>query len=1785
MRVFDLAPSRFNAATRLSHLLLWVLALSFSFCALSAQALSLTGVQSRKTHLLGAGIFDVAVDTTQSMSGAVTVESRTIGAGHTLVFQFDGAISSPGNLTVVDDNIVAVTGATAAASGNDVVVTLTGIADNKRVTITLTNVNGIGLDVSASLGFLVGDVNGTRSINSSDITAVKARSGLATDASNFRFDVNASGAINSSDISSVKARSGQLLPAGNAAPVVSAGANQTITLPSVATLAGTATDDGLPNPPAALTLSWSQVSGPGTITFGDASIASTTASFSAAGVYVLRLTANDSQRSSSADVTVTVNKTGQSISFTSIAPAGATVGGATYSVAATATSGLAVSFAIDAAASTVCTIAGSIVSFVGPGTCVINANQTGDATFSAAPQLQQSFAVVSGAQTISFTSVAPAPAVVGGPTYTVTATATSGLPVAFTIDAAASAVCSIAGAAVSFTAAGTCVINANQPGNASFGAAPQVQQSFVVVKSNQTISFTSTAPAGATSGGLTYTVTATATSGLAVAFSIDASASAVCTIAGATVSFIGGGTCVINANQAGNASFNAAPQLQQSFTVAKATQTINFTSSAPAGATAGGATYAVSATATSGLVVAFSIDASASTVCSIAGSTVTFIGAGTCVINANQGGNASFNPATQLQQSFAVVKGPQSISFTSSAPTGATIGGATYTASASATSGLAVALTIDATASTVCTIAGATVSFIGAGTCIINANQSGNAAFNAAPQVQQSFAVNKANQSISFTSTAPTSATVGGPTYAASATATSGLSVAFTIDATASAVCAIAGATVSFIGSGTCVINGNQAGNASFNPAPQVQQSFAVVKANQTITFTSVAPAAAAVGGATYTVTATATSGLVVAFGIDASASAVCSITGATVSFLASGSCVINANQAGNANFNAAPQVQQAFTVTAPPVATNDTYPETIIGNVKVDSSLIAFSVTANDTSAQTITAFDATTASGGTVTMTTSGVGIGQFTYDPPPGFTGADTFNYTIANVAGSRTAQVTINISASAKPWFVDANQATNGDGRLTRPFNNLASLQAINDGVGTHPKANDTLFLYESTVNYTGPITLQSGQKLIGQDSVTGFDAASAITFTASALARPVMNSGNGTRAIIASAGVGVSIGAAGNTVRGLSIGNSTDAISASAFGTLTVADVSINTNGRALNLANGALATTFDSITASGGVNGVILQNTSGTANLGTGALSGASGAAFAVSGGTATISYAGTISQSSAARVVDIQSKTGGAVTLSGAIASTSGTGTGINLNANTGATINFSGGIALTTNANNAFSASGGGTINVTQNNTTIVNTLTTTTGIALNIANTTIGASGIAFRSISSNGASNGIVVNNTGSSGGLTITGNGGSCTSAATCTGGAIQNSTGDGVVLTSTFSPRLTRLNVTDAAGTAADDGIVMTNVTGSVNIDSCAILNSPHNGITVDNFNTNMAGFNFTNNIVSCAAGQPCQPSGSIGNDGLLLQMRGTSVLASGLISGSTFSGHRAVGVQIQANDSASIGSNAGGAIVNSVTVQNNTLTGNGQGIDIDSSQVSNLTFQVLTNTINGRVTAPGATPSDASSNAINAFTAAGADTGPASHSFVGKIDGNVIGTQGVKDSGSGFGSGIRVVVQGGGTQGNVVVNNNTIRETANADVMTFIGQNGAGVAGTGTAKFKITNNSMPAPSGSNLSLCGPANTACASNGIFVLADEGNPVCSVITGNNVFDVVPFNGTADLYLAERTGPPPGALLRVEGSSGGNSAFLQANNTLAGGSKYIDEGSNTVQVAPGSCGTFP
>jgi len=101
-------------------------------------------------------------------------------------------------------------------------------------------------------------------------------------------------------------------PPSNLPPVVSAGSDQAATLPASADLDGDVTDDGKPIPPGSFTTTWTQVSGPNTVTFGNASLVDTTASVPIPGIYVVRLTANDGQFAASDDTTLTFTGSGSS---------------------------------------------------------------------------------------------------------------------------------------------------------------------------------------------------------------------------------------------------------------------------------------------------------------------------------------------------------------------------------------------------------------------------------------------------------------------------------------------------------------------------------------------------------------------------------------------------------------------------------------------------------------------------------------------------------------------------------------------------------------------------------------------------------------------------------------------------------------------------------------------------------------------------------------------------------------------------------------------------------------------------------------------------------------------------------------------------------------------------------------------------------------------------------------------------------------------------------------------------------------------------------------------------------------------------------------------------------------------------------------------------------------------------------------------------------------------------------------------------------------------------------
>ena len=193
------------------------------------------------------------------------------------------------------------------------------------------------------------------------------------------------------------------------------------------------------------------------------------------------------------------------------------------------------------------------------------------------------------------------------------------------------------------------------------------------------------------------------------------------------------------------------------------------------------------------------------------------------------------------------------------------------------------------------------------------------------------------------------------------------------------------------------------------------------------------------------------------------------------------------------------------------------------------------------------------------------------------------------------------------------------------------------------------------------------------------------------------------------------------------------------------------------------------------------------------------AVSGAGGDGIFVDGGDGTLNFGDTSVTGSAGDAVSVANRSGGTVTFGGPI---TGTGGGVSLTSNTGATIAFTGTLTLSTD-NAAFSATGGGTVTATGAGSTL-------SGVAaLTVQNTTIGAAGLTFQSISSTGSSSdGIDLEDTGSSGGLTVTGTG------TPGSGGTIQNSQEEGIQLTSTDAPSFTDMAIQGNHGTGISVGQV-----------------------------------------------------------------------------------------------------------------------------------------------------------------------------------------------------------------------------------------------------------------------------------------------------------------------------------------------------------------------------------
>jgi len=694
----------------------------------------------------------------------------------------------------------------------------------------------------------------------------------------------------------------------------------------------------------------------------------------------------------------------------------------------------------------------------------------------------------------------------------------------------------------------------------------------------------------------------------------------------------------------------------------------------------------------------------------------------------------------------------------------------------------------------------------------------------------------------------------------------------------------------------------------------------------------------------------------------------------------------------------------QSYSLTVRPNLTNDAYSG--VGNTQLFVTGVA-GPPATPAVASGTTAISNDTPSGGvTVTGVASpcvGLGgtitidaAGRFIYTPPVGLTGNDVCTYTAASDTGGTgtpaTATATITIGLAKRVWYVNG-AAGAGDGRSHSPFNSLAP-------ASTAHASSDTVFVQSggTPTSTPGAITMKATTWLWGQGTALPLVGGIAIQNTG-ATTKPVVTETvtfGGSDVTISSLDISTS-GAVGLTddqagaITGVTVQNNAT-VSAANAAAVVLSDVTTSGSGILLS-----------SVTSSNsGATGVALTNVGGTFTASGGAITSATGTDFLISGGTADVTWAGTITDD-VGTLVSVSGSTGGTKTFSGAITDgDDGDGSGITLTGNTGATITFSGGLLLSTGGNPAFTATGGGTVNVCDENPCgvsgsngpLVNTLTTTTATALNVASTTIGASNLEFRSISVNGAAKGISLNATGTSGGLKVKGTG------AAGSGGTIQSCTQRGAELIATSNVSLVRMSFTGngtatgapcgsaALATSSNTGcngpVYLQNVTtatldslvvngsaqqGIVALDSSGLalsnstLTSLGNGPDEDGLHvTNLSGTNLISNTSITGSGDDNVNIQNLSGTSTINISGGsfsTGVLGSGLLFGIRGSSNTTItvaGTTVNDNFSGGIVADAYDTATLSIDVGTSTITNNNDGIQVSAGQTASAQYDIHDN-------------------------------------------------------------------------------------------------------------------------------------------------------------------------------------------------------------------------------------
>lgn len=305
--------------------------------------------------------------------------------------------------------------------------------------------------------------------------------------------------------------------------------------------------------------------------------------------------------------------------------------------------------------------------------------------------------------------------------------------------------------------------------------------------------------------------------------------------------------------------------------------------------------------------------------CSVIGTTVFIVSAGTCTVRATQTGNSKFAAATPVEASF-VTANEQTVSFSITSIGTQTLGDSPLDLAPLATASSGLTVSFSSTTTSICTVTDTSVTYIGAGKCRIVASQVGDVDYDPAANVAREITVNQGTQS---TLTVDSTTGTYGTELLLTTTGGSGSGVvSFAID-TDSVLDTAFGCTVSSNGlmalsAGTCAVIATKADDVNYLSKTSASALITLQKAAQSIAFTPIAGSGSLLEGGSLVASAQTSSGLTVTISSDTESK--CTVLGTTVTLVADGICTLRGTQSGNSNFNAATAVTTSFEISPKPI-------------------------------------------------------------------------------------------------------------------------------------------------------------------------------------------------------------------------------------------------------------------------------------------------------------------------------------------------------------------------------------------------------------------------------------------------------------------------------------------------------------------------------------------------------------------------------------------------------------------------------------------------------------------------------------------------------------------------------------------------------------------------------------------------------------------------------------------------------------------------------------------------